>query len=71
MRLMDRSVVLSAKVTSGPVTALIDVKATDIFSRRYLKIINPAVNEYLERNFAVRRYIQNSVHIILLKYVEI
>jgi len=34
-RAMDRSVVLSANVTSRPVTALVNVTATEIFHRRY------------------------------------
>jgi len=40
---IGRSVVLSTKVTSEPVTALFNVMATDIFCRRYLKISNSIV----------------------------
>jgi len=50
---MGRSIVLSAKVTSRPVTAPINVMATDIFCRRYFKINNSTVNEYFLKNFAV------------------
>jgi len=41
-----QSIVLSAKVTSGLVTALTNVTETDIFCRRYLKTNNSIVNEY-------------------------
>jgi len=44
---MGRSVVLSAKVTSRPVIALINVMETDTFCRRYLKINNSTVNNPL------------------------
>jgi len=50
-RLMDRSIVLSANVTSGPVTALTNVTETDIFCRRCLKINNSTVNEYCLTKF--------------------
>jgi len=72
MRHMGRCVVLSARVTSGPVTALINVTETAIFPRRYLKINNSTVNEYFITKFCgYFKDIQNPLHIILLGCVKI
>jgi len=70
---MDRSVVLSAKVTSRLVTALINVTETDIFCRRYFKINNSTVMNIFKRIFAVlsKIYLESVVHIILLGCVQI
>jgi len=71
---MGRSVVLSADVTSGPVTAPINALETEIFCRRHLKINNFVVkifsNEILWF-FFFQRYIQNPVYVILLGCIEI
>jgi len=48
---VGRNVVLSANVTPGPVTALINV--TEIFCRRYLKSNNFTVNEHFLTKFCV------------------
>jgi len=48
---MDRSIVLSANITSRPVTALINMMETGIFCHRYLKINNSTVNEYFLTQF--------------------
>jgi len=48
---VGRNIVLSANVTSGQVTALINVTETGIFCRRYLKINNSTVNNYFLTKF--------------------
>jgi len=48
---IGKSVVLSAKVTSGPVTVLTNVTETGMLCRRHLKINNSTVNEYFLTKF--------------------
>jgi len=48
---MGRSVALSANVTSGPVTALINVRKTELFYRRYFKVDNSTVKGYFLTKF--------------------
>jgi len=55
-------------------TAPFNIMEPALFRRRYLKINNSAVKEYLFSNeilWFFRRYIQNPVYETLLGYVEI
>jgi len=56
-----------------PTSDCTNVMETDIFCGPYLKINNSTVNEYFLMKFCnfFQKYIQNSVHIILLGSVEI
>ena len=64
---------MSANVTPGPVIALTKVVLeTEIFRHRYLKYNNTTVKQYFYSEFLqfFHRYIQNTVHIILLGCLE-